>query len=935
MFRFSLRKMFKNRWLTISLLVGYLMAVAIVASMPIYSNAILDRMLQKDLQQIQTSSNIYPGWITAKAGLNSGGSGPEVRAENYREYDSMYHDDVLGKIGLPIKEDIVYTAVNSLRVSHPGADLSSGGGNSVPGSLAACTGLFDNVTMLAGELPSAQVEDGVVEVILSEAAAKKLKCSYGSVYDLWQYAVVDSRPLYSTFATVKVVGIYAPADSSALFWGIRASTFEKSMMMDPGLFEELYINAEVPMVNYALWGTAMDYTAIMTETAASIAETINYYESAKEFGPTLDAECINVLEKYSERKAELVASLWVIEVPILLMLLLYIFMVSRLILDHEKNEIAVLRSRGARKSQVTSIYLVQSLCLAAAALVIGPLISVIFCKMIGASNGFMEFVNRAGLPVKLTSEAMLYSVATAAVLILTMLIAVISGKENSIVSFKRKKSGRWDAALWEKLFLDVVCLAVSIYGLHNFRSRLAIIQETGVAASDVPIDFLLYGSSTLFILGSSLLFLRVFPLIIKLIYRIGQRLWGPVLYMSLLNISRSARKNQMISLFLIFTLSMGVFNAVTVRTLNRNEEDRINYSVGADVALQESWRYLGSEEDPYYTEPRFSRFEELETVEKAARVLKLPRTGVIADSQTIPNVTVMGIVPDEFGEICWFRNGLEPHHLNEYLNLLALDPRAVLMSNEAMKSHNLEPGDTVYLNIDGNRNLIQCVIYAGLDYFPTFNPVDGQWTASLVVANLTYLQDEGRLLPYQVWLEKAEGVTSAELYAELMENEIRISRFRDASAEIIEQKNDALTQGLNGFFTLSFIVTMLITFVGFFIYWILAIKGRILQFGLLRSMGLSRLSVMLVLLWEQILVSVTAIIAGLCLGTLTAQLFAPILESNVDPAEQILPFLVTASMTDYWRIIIIVSLMMTIAAVVLGRIVYRLRAGEALKLGED
>ena len=92
---------------------------------------------------------------------------------------------------------------------------------------------------------------------------------------------------------------------------------------------------------------------------------------------------------------------------------------------------------------------------------------------------------------------------------------------------------------------------------------------------------------------------------------------------------------------------------------------------------------------------------------------------------------------------------------------------------------------------------------------------------------------------------------------------------------------------------------------------------------------------MLVLLWEQILVSVTAIIAGLCLGTLTAQLYAPVLESNVDPMEQILPFLVSASPVDYWRIIAIVGIMMAIAAVVLGRIIFQLKAGEALKLGED
>ena len=144
-----------------------------------------------------------------------------------------------------------------------------------------------------------------------------------------------------------------------------------------------------------------------------------------------------------------------------------------------------------------------------------------------------------------------------------------------------------------------------------------------------------------------------------------------------------------------------------------------------------------------------------------------------------------------------------------------------------------------------------------------------------------------------------------------------------------------MTQGINGFFTLSFLVTMLIAFAGFFIYWILALRGRLLQFGILRSMGLSRLSVVMVLLWEQLLVSLTAILAGLGTGTLAAMLFAPILECNVDAAEQILPFTVTASPGDYWRIILIVAVMMAAAAAVLGRIVFRLHANEALKLGED
>ena len=183
--------------------------------------------------------------------------------------------------------------------------------------------------------------------------------------------------------------------------------------------------------------------------------------------------------------------------------------------------------------------------------------------------------------------------------------------------------------------------------------------------------------------------------------------------------------------------------------------------------------------------------------------------------------------------------------------------------------------------------------------------------------------------------KKAEGVTSAEVYEELTGMGVRIQSLSDATSQVTEMKNDPMTQGINGFFTLSFLVTMALTFVGFFLYWILAIRGRLLQFGILRSMGLSRLSVIFVLLWEQILVSVTAILAGLGLGTLAAELYAPILECNVDAASQVLPFQVAAASADYWRIIGVVAAMMAVAALVLGRTVYRLRAGEALKLGED
>ena len=948
MFRFALRKMRQNRWLALSLLAGYLMAVAIVCSMPVYSHAILSRMLLKDLEQVQTAQNVYPGRLLADADLYAGSKNPAVKTQSYHQYEAQFQE-LIAETGLPEQEFSVFTEAGDLRIVRAGTAMEDIRDLYISGGLGACTGLFDHVELLDGEFPSAEVQDGVIEAAVSEEAARNLGCSLGSSYDLYQYEFSSAGNSYTLAATVKITGVYRMKDPESLFWVMPWYTFSESIMVQPELFSQMFLETETPLFDYAQWAAALDYRSMTPENCGAVSQVLAKYGDQQFFPPSLRSSFGSILEDYTGRREELTATLWIIEIPILLMLLFYVLMVSRLILGHEKNEIAVLRSRGASKGQITGVYTAQSAVLSLAALIIGPMLSLLFCQIIGSSNGFMEFVNRKALPVSLTLPALIYGAVTAVLLVITMLAATAFTGETSIVSFKRKKSGKAPAPLWQRLFLDFICLAVSLYGLYNFQNRLQIIRETGAAASEIPIDFTMYLSSTLFILGGTLLFLRVFPLFIKLIYRIGRRFWGPVLYLSLINTSRSGRNTQAISLFLIFTVSMGIFNAVTVRTLNQNDEDRIRYSIGADIVLQEEWPSTGgssgvvapgaapvSEAPVYYTEPQFSKYENMETVQSAARVLTQKDVSLTANSQKAGNITLMGIVPNEFGNTCWMKNSLLPHHINEYLNLMADEPRALLLSNSLMEELGLVPGDAVFLTIGDNKESVEFIVYAGIDYFPSFNPVGtAQHTPALAVANLIYIQQETKLEPYAVWLKKAPGVTSAQLYEELTEMGVSITTLKDTTAEVTAMKNDPMTQGINGFFTLSFVVTMLITMVGFFIYWILAIKGRLLQFGILRSMGLTRLSVVMVLLWEQILVSVASILAGLGLGTLTAVLFAPILECNVDAADQILPFTVVAFPEDYWRTVGIVLIMLAAAAFILGRTVFKLHAGEALKLGED
>ena len=155
------------------------------------------------------------------------------------------------------------------------------------------------------------------------------------------------------------------------------------------------------------------------------------------------------------------------------------------------------------------------------------------------------------------------------------------------------------------------------------------------------------------------------------------------------------------------------------------------------------------------------------------------------------------------------------------------------------------------------------------------------------MAQLDYIQANTALEPYEVWIKKVPGVTSQEIYDEILEKEIKIVRLTDTSQEIIKTKNDPMLQGTNGALTLGFIVTMSVSTIGFLIYWILSIRQRELQFGIFRAMGLSVRKIIGLLAWEQLLISGTAILIGVTVGGLTSQLFVPLLQMVYSAAEQV------------------------------------------------
>ncbi|MDE6580244.1 MAG: hypothetical protein K2K41_06890 [Ruminiclostridium sp.] len=152
---------------------------------------------------------------------------------------------------------------------------------------------------------------------------------------------------------------------------------------------------------------------------------------------------------------------------------------------------------------------------------------------------------------------------------------------------------------------------------------------------------------------------------------------------------------------------------------------------------------------------------------------------------------------------------------------------------------------------------------------------------------------------------------------------------------LISEKNDPSLQGLNGGLTLGFIITMIMSVIGYLIYWILSIKGRTLQFGILRAMGMSLKEIIVMLGYEQILVSLSSVAMAFVIGGITSDIYVPLFQNMYSVERQIPPFIVSASAGDYIKIYVLIAIMLIGGFLVLGNIIKKININKALKLGED
>lgn len=937
-FRVAGRRLLANRRLAAGLLAGFIVAVAAASSVPAFASAALQRMLQADL----TAAAVENPMPAAFQLIHIANPKRPTKPEWFPKADRIARQEGLRLIGVPVDP---FVRLGSLDVSlaEP-VDLAKANGDIERWMyLGFLSDLEDHIRIIDGQAPKPGKTGDVYEVLVEEEVLDKQDLTVGMEFYLPVNREEDAPRIQ-----LKVAGAFVRKDQTDPYWTttvaydqhfwLSEETFTQSILAEPEvLVGQFYWYYGVPSSAVRITDV-IDLLGGMYELEARVAQVVP--------DTTLFRGPMSLLTSYAVKANGLQMLLLLLAVPPLAVVGYFLLVTSGKMVESQRQEIAVLRSRGASLWQVVGIHVLEGTLLAALALVGGYPLGMFLARAMASTSGFLQFVDRVLPPLMLPADFWIYGLGAAVLAVVAYVGPVIPAARQSIVSYKQESARLLRGPLWARWGFDLLCIALAGYAHYTLTQRhaaelaaaaRAVGKATAQAGADTammePLHVL---APALFVIGFGLLLLRLVPLVASLVARLATRRAGAPVYLALTQLARAPGTYMPVILLLTLTVGTGLYSAAAARTLDRNTTDRVSYAGGADVVLDEVWQYLEEPDEKGALQvveiqaPPWNEHHTLPQVAHPARVRMQDVIPVIA-GKSQKKGRLMAIDPVDFGQVAWFRGDLNDAHINNYLNLLASDEEAVLVSTDFLARGKLKVGDRITLTTQQDNQEISLVIYGTVEYWPSLYPRE----ADPFITNLDYIESNLGLYPYQVWLKMQPGARLNDLVESLRERGISVLRADDFRQKLIKARRDPQLSGLLGGLTSGFLLSAGITIMGFLLYAALSARSRTVQFGVLRAMGLSTGQLLWGVALEQLLSVALGVTAGTGLGLYAARLFVPFLQQGSDAASRTPPFVIIADPADRVRLYVVLTLMLVFGFVGLVLALGRLRVAEALKLGED
>ena len=672
-----------SQWkLLSSLVLGVLLASAIMAGTVVYFDALRELALRRTLDKLTTSE------VSILAKVERGPT-------NQVEYD-LVDGLTTGQFDLQIdwllRDRIRAGKTATFFLTPPGNEEFAGDDNART-YFAFVPRLLEHTTILGvGKPPNEQALNAPGEPLLIEALIP-LEASqlYGvgvgdrfSAIPHWEDAI--------PYASVIVSGIVQKNDPSDEIWYLEeavlnAATGPSFNTVPFYISEDTFMRVLGPAFrnmdsDYA-WLLAVDPGRIN----AGNADTTHARMRAMELRlgtllPSYNQVTVldNALVEYDRRIFFSKLPMFVVLILIAVVVLYYVATLSSLAVEQRRGEVALLRSRGATSAQILAVFVMEGATIAVLAVVLGPLIAAFAISILGLTPAFSGLSDSAAIAVSISRDAYLMSALGGVLSFVALIIPAVQASRVGVTRHRQETSRPTSSPAFQRYYLDVLLLLISVILFRQLTEQGSVVATK--LFGEVVVDQLLLIVPGLMLLAAAMVLLRLFPLAMSLASRLLST-WLPADFaLGVWQMARNPTHYARLSLLIILTAGLGIFASSFGATLQLSFEQRVLHETGSSVRVvgarlntkcivRGRWRGTCHSEVPVGGPARLDEaFERVEGVDLATQALRTRGQDL---SKTFgDDYEMLALNMNTAAEVAWFRDDFSDTPMAELLGSLKL-----------------------------------------------------------------------------------------------------------------------------------------------------------------------------------------------------------------------------------------------------------------------
>jgi ABC-type lipoprotein release transport system permease subunit len=517
--------------------------------------------------------------------------------------------------------------------------------------------LLGRVGFISGGWPEeVRPSENVIATVIGSSMAKVYGLEVGDRLPLSIDSTAEQPNIW-----IEVSGIIRPLDYGDAFWfgaysPLRSQADARyqaqyNVLVPAQSFFDLAADFFPASDTQMVWHVLLSPDVIKIDDVPDIQEQLHAIVPELEaLGLRLETGLSETVQGFAMRTEPVRVPLYLLISTVVLLALYYVLMVATLSLRQANREFAVLLSRGASTWQLTSVKLVEAVVICGVALLSGPGLAVVLMRGL-ILFGPLADTSQEYWVLQLPQAAWLAAVVGAVACLLSLFGPLPGAVRRSIVAYGQTLSRSDRLLWWQRYYLDVVLLLAGLILLWRLRIYGGILSESGAGPQ---VDWLLLLAPLALLLGTATIMLRVFPLLLQLMARLVSETPGLPSALALWQAARDPGHIARLVLLLTLAMALGSLSSGLNVALDRNEVDRAYYATGGDLRLLLTPEGQGSINQGTVSEAKFVA-QSIPGVNSLTGVLRTTGSLQLTIENAHPTFDVLAVEPQALQKVSRFR----------------------------------------------------------------------------------------------------------------------------------------------------------------------------------------------------------------------------------------------------------------------------------------